>query len=31
MMFKSDVRILRIHINAVAGVVIHSRSAPVGW
>jgi hypothetical protein len=31
MVDKKDVRILRIRINAVAGVVIPSRSAPVDW
>jgi hypothetical protein len=29
MIFKSPYRILRIRTNAVSGVVLHSRSAPV--
>jgi hypothetical protein len=29
MMFKSTVRVMRIRINAVAGAVVPSRSAPV--
>ncbi len=31
MIIKSIVQILRIRISAVAGVVLPSRSAPVGW
>jgi hypothetical protein len=29
MLFKNTVRVMRIRINAVAGVVVPSRSAPV--